>query len=89
MMIFDGFGITPQIKIEISQLSTSYYLARSNFGAAFVSDKMITANEDRLKFYRIDAPCTERIFYSVLPKRDYIPKSVQAFIDLFSEKYRP
>ena len=86
MMIFDGFGITPRIKIEISQLSTSYHLARSNFGAAFVSDKMITANEDRLKFYKIDSPVTEREFYSVLPKREYIPKSVHAFIDMFSKK---
>lgn len=89
MKIFDEIGFTPKIKIEISQLSTSYHLARSNFGAAFVSDKMITAGEDRLKFYKIDAPFTEREFYSVLPKRDYIPKSVQAFIDMFSGKYRP
>lgn len=88
MMIFDEAGITPRIKIEISQLSTSYHLARSNFGAAFVSDKMITACEDSLKFYRIDSTVTERKFYSVLPKREYIPKSVRAFIDTFSRKLR-
>ena len=89
MKIFDGLGITPRIKLELSQLSTSYHLARSNFGAAFVSDKMITAGENGLKFYKIDAPYTEREFYSVLPKREYISKAARAFIDLFSEKYRP
>lgn len=81
MQIFDDTGVTPAVKLEISQLATSYHLARSNFGAAFVSDKMITAGEKELKFYRIDSPVTEREFYSVLPKREYIPKSVQAFID--------
>lgn len=88
MMIFDDLGIEPRVKIEISQLSTSYHLARSNFGAAFVSDKMITAGEDRLKFYKIDAPYTEREFFSVLPKRDYVSKAVRAFIDLLSGKYK-
>ena len=80
--IFDGAGITPRVKIEISQLSTSYHLARSNFGAAFVSDRMITAGEKGLNFYRIDSPVTEREFYSVLPRREYIPKSVRTFIDV-------
>ena len=89
MMIFNEIGFTPKIKLEISQLSTSYHLARSNFGAAFVSDKMITAGEDRLKFYKMDVPYTEREFFSVLPKRDYVSKAVRAFIDLVSEKYKP
>ncbi len=88
MMIFDDLGIEPRVKIEISQLSTSYHLARSGFGAAFVSDRMITAGEDRLKFYKIDAPYTEREFFSVLPKRDYVSKAVRAFIDLLSGKYK-
>ena len=81
MKIFEDTNVKPKIKLEISQLATSYHLARSNFGAAFVSDKMITAGEDRLKFYRIGSPVTERVFYSVLPKREYIPKAVRAFID--------
>lgn len=88
MMIFDDLGIEPRVKLEISQLSTSYHLARSGFGAAFVSDRMITAGEDRLKFYKIDAPYTEREFFSVLPKRDYVSKAVRAFIDLLSGKYK-
>lgn len=84
--IFEDFGITPKIKLEISQLATSYYLARGNFGASFVSDRMITAGEKSLNFYRIDSPITERLFYAVLPKRDYTPKAVQAFIDLFRQE---
>lgn len=87
--IFAEAGITPRVKLEISQLATSYHLARSDFGAAFVSDRMINAGEKGLNFYRIDSSVTERIFYSVLPKREYIPKAVRAFIDVFSSVIRP
>ena len=82
MMIFNEAGISPKIKLEISQLSTSYHLAGAKFGAAFVSDKMINSNENGLSFYRIDSPVTERLFYTVLPKREYTPKAVRAFSEL-------
>lgn len=81
MRIFTEAGITPKVKLEISQLATSYHLARANFGAAFVSDRMIPPDEHGLSFYRIDSPETERLFCTVLPKREYTPKSVQAFVD--------
>lgn len=80
--IFASAGIEPKIKLEISQLATSYYLARAKFGAAFVSDRMIATNESRLVFYRIDSPVAGRAFYAVLPKREYIPKAVRAFIEV-------
>ena len=79
--IFDDAGIKPRVKLEISQLSTSYHLAGAGFGAAFVSDRMISPGENGLCFYRIDSPVTERLFHAVLPKREYTPKSVHAFIE--------
>ena len=81
MRIFADAGITPRVKLEISQLSTSYHLARAKFGAAFVSDRMITPDENGLCFYRIDSPVTTRLFHAVLPKREYTPKAVHAFIE--------
>ena len=84
--IFRDMGIKPEIKIEISQLATSYYLARANFGAAFVSDKMIKADENKLNFYRINSNECDRFFYAVLPQREYTPKAVRAFIDEFTTR---
>lgn len=81
MRIFADAGIKPCVKLEISQLSTSYHLAGAGFGAAFVSDRMISSDEHSLMFYRIDSPVTERLFHAVLPKREYTPKSVCAFIE--------
>ena len=84
LTIFREVGITPRIKLEISQLATSYHLARAKFGAAFISDKMINDGEEGLKFYRIDSQVTERQFYAVLPRREYTSRAVRAFIDTFS-----
>lgn len=83
--IFLQHGITPHIKLEISQLATSYHLARANFAAAFISDRIITPEEQHLNFYRIDSPVTDRLFYAVLPKREYTSKAVRAFIELASK----
>ena len=89
LQIFAEAGITPRIKLEISQLATSYHLARANLGAAFVSDRMISGNEERLRFYRVDSPAAEREFYAVMPGREYTSKAVRAFVDTASSVLRP
>ena len=90
MKIFSEAGITkPKIKIEISQLATSYHLAKASFGAAFISDRLIKIAAEgsdknfNLNFYRINSKTTQRLFYSVLPKRNYTSKTVKAFVKLF------
>ncbi|MBQ7154520.1 MAG: LysR family transcriptional regulator [Synergistaceae bacterium] len=80
LQIFAEAGITPRTKLEISQLATSYHLARADFGAAFISDRMIEEGEEGLRFYKVDSAAAERKFYAVLPGREYTPKAVRAFI---------
>ena len=87
LQIFSEAGITPRIKLEISQLATSYHLAGANFGAAFISDRMIQRGEEGLRFYRIDSAVTERVFYAVLPRREYTSKAVKEFIGIFRKTY--
>ena len=85
MKIFEAAGVEePKIKLKISQLATSYHLARANFAAAFVSDKMILSHpaEHKLNFYKINLPVTERLFFAVLPKREYTSKAVKTFIKI-------
>lgn len=82
LLIFGEMGIEPGIKLEISQLATSYHLARANLGAAFVSDKMIREGEEELKFYRIESELTERKFFGVLPRREYTSLAVRAFSEI-------
>ena len=86
LQIFSEMGITPRVKLEISQLATSYHLARANFAAAFISDRMVSEGEEGLRFYRIASEVTDRMFYAVLPRREYTSKSVRAFIDIFTSR---
>ena len=84
LQIFAEAGIAPRIKLEISQLATSYHLARANFGAAFVSDMMIDEGEEGQRFCKVDSPAAEREFYAVMPRREYTSKAVRAFIETFT-----
>ena len=73
LQIFAEAGITPRIKLEISQLATSYHLAR---------DRMIGDGEEGLCFYKVASPAAEREFYAVMPGREYTSKAVRAFIEM-------
>ena len=88
MTIFEESGIRPRIRLEISQLATSYHLARAKLGAAFISDRMIFPHEEALKFYRVDSKITERQFYAVLPRREYTSLAVRAFITIIAGALR-
>ena len=48
----------------------------------------ITPEECWLKFYRVDSPMTDRLFYAVLPKRSYTSRAVRRFIEIFGEVMR-
>ncbi|WP_352402704.1 LysR family transcriptional regulator [Pyramidobacter sp.] len=89
LQIFAAVGVKPRLKIELSQLATTYHLAAGGFAAAFVSDRMVTAAATPLCFYRLDSPLATRQFYALLPSRDYTAKAVRRFIQLVGEVLRP
>lgn len=78
--MFHEAGFEPKIKLDLSQLVTAYRLAEANMAATFVSDRLIKPEDTSLKFYRIDSQHTTRIFYALLPAKDYIPVAVKKFI---------
>lgn len=79
--LFEESGIHPNILMEVSQLVTAYHLADHGLGATFVSDRLIFPGVDRLLYFKLDSKLTERLFYMLLPNRNYIPNAVRAFID--------
>ena len=79
--MFREAGFTPKIKMSISQMVTSYRLADNGLGAAFVSDRLVRAKRSHLRFYKINSDYADRLFYFLLPKRDYTPFAVRSFID--------
>lgn len=74
-------GFTPKIKMTISQMVTSYRLADNGLGAVFISDRLVRSKRSHLRFFKIDSDHTDRLFYFLLPKSDYMPFAVRRFID--------
>ena len=79
--MFREAGFTPKIKMSISQMVTSYRLADNGLGAAFVSDRLVRSRHSHLRFFKINSNYADRLFYFLLPKRDYTPFAVRSFID--------
>ena len=79
--LFKEAGFEPEIKLKISQLVTAYHLAESSFAATFISDRLIQTQSDKLKFYKLNSHLIRRMFYILLPKRQYTSFACKAFID--------
>lgn len=79
--MFEEAGFTPKIKMTISQMVTSYRLADNGLGAAFISDRLVRSKRSHLRFYKINSEYTDRLFYFLLPRRDYTPFAVRRFMD--------
>lgn len=83
--MFQLEGFSPKVKLEVSQLVTAYHLAESAFAATFISDRLVTSDSGRLRYYKLRPRLAERLFYILLPQRDYTSFAVRAFIRYFRE----
>jgi len=87
--MFDSAGFTPKVKLALSQLVTAYRFADSGMGATFVSDRIVRATPSQnLMFYSIHSPEADRLFYTLLPQRNYTAHAVKAFIEYALEQFR-
>lgn len=78
--MFAEAGFTPKIKMNISQMVTAYRLAGNGLGAAFISDRLVRSRSSDLRFFKLNSAHTRRVFYFLLPKRNYTPFSAREFI---------
>ena len=78
--MFQNAGFKPKVKLCLAQLATAYHLAEESFAAAFVSDRMVRNPDTPLMFYKLDSPLTERLFYVLLPDRNYTSHAVKMLI---------
>ncbi len=80
--IFDEAGVVPRSKIVVPQLVTALSLAASGVGATLTSDRLITGNENTLRFFKLRSRYTRRQYSLLLPHRSYTPSAVKAFIEI-------
>lgn len=83
MKIYQEAGITPTIRIHLEQMTTAYHLAESGFGITLTSDRLIRSPDTDMRFFRLNSPYTERIFYLLLPNVSYTPFAVREFMSMF------
>lgn len=88
MTFFNEAQITPNITLQVSQLVTSFHLARSGIGATFVSDWMLTNVSPEMCYYKIDSPAAVRVFDIVTSGKNYLSNAQKAFIELFQKYYQ-
>ena len=82
-------GVQPAVKMQVTQLVTAYHLVEQLPVASFVSSRVATHTDTRLKFYKLAYPEAVRHFAMLWPRRDYMPLSVRTFMKLFQQIYLP
>ena len=86
--MFQEAGFTPKVKMALSQLVTAYRFADNGLGAAFISDRIVfSVPSNRLLFFSIASLQVNRLFYALLPQRNYTAHAVKAFIDYLLEQF--
>ena len=81
-------GFTPNARIYLDQLITSYNMACSGMGIAFVTDTLATsANGENCIYYKIKGDDTTRRMYIGYKKNRYISKACAAFIEIAKEVF--
>ena len=80
IQIFQEAGFHPNIKLRLSQLATAYHLAADGFAATLVSDRLIHTPNVPLRFYQLNSQLADRMFYVLLPNRNYTSFAVKRFI---------
>ncbi len=84
--LFREAGFEPDLRIVLQQMTTAFKLAESGFGITVTCDRLVKASYTDLRFYAIDSPLTDRVFYMLLPRRAYIPVAVQRFMEHFRSR---
>ena len=86
-VFFQDAGITPHIKLHLSQMATAYRLAMGGFAATFISDYMVTEPDVPLTFFKLSSHLSTRLFYILLPKQAYTSSAVKSFIQYFNQNF--
>ena len=79
--MFAAAGVTPRIRMDLNQMVTAYHLAEAGMAAALISDRIVRAESDSLRFYAPDSPLATRVFYILVNRDAYVPVAVRRFVE--------
>ena len=85
--MFQEAGLSPNIKMQLSQSVTAFRLAAAGLGATFVVDRLVKEADNRLKYYKIDSPHAKRHNYLLYPKQKYVTAAMSTFVQYISKNF--
>ncbi len=81
-------GFTPNARIYLDQLITSYNMACSGMGIAFTTDMLaVNASGENCVYYKIKSEDVSRRMYIGYKRNRYVSKACEAFIDVAKKVY--
>ena len=88
-ILCENAGFTPNARIYLDQLITSYNMACAGMGIAFVTDILATsANGENCVYYKIKGQDISRRMYIGYKRNRYISKACSAFIETAKNVFR-
>lgn len=78
--MFEEAGLTPNIKMRLSQSVSAFRCAAAGLGATFVVDRLVKETDNQLKYYKISSSFVKRYNYLLHPRQKYVTAAMNAFI---------
>ena len=85
--MFQEAGLSPNIKMQLSQSVTAFRCAAAGLGATFVVDRLVKESDNRLKYYKIDWPHAKGHNYLLHPKQKYVTAAMSTFVQYISKNF--
>ncbi len=87
--VFAEARVKPLIVLETAQLLTSYALAKSGIGVAFVPDRAVVSSDSSLCFCRLDSPHAVRRMSAATHTASYLSRATRCFLALLEDYAAP
>ena len=77
-------GFEPKVELFLDQIMTSFYVAKSGSGIAFIRNSLLSlvSDTDALIYYKIGDPLARREIFMTRKKGRYMTKAMEAFLRL-------
>lgn len=85
--MFEAAGFSPVVKMQVSQLVTAWHLSVAGMGATFITDLLISSQNQDVAIFKVKSPYVTRVFDLTMSERHYVSKAMTAFSEIMRDYY--
>lgn len=85
--MFEAAGFNPVVKMQVSQLVTAWHLSAAGMGATFITDFLISSQNQDVAVFKVRSPYVTRVFDLTMSDRHYVSKAMAAFSEIMLDHY--